>query len=265
MKYIQFLWIILAGFISFSPTLFAQTENKITVPSSVQKNCLLTQSGTIDFCPEYRAQVRDLNTKLFQQRTDAEIKGQITLYDFINTSIAWLRSESELQKKAELSWPSLFLLEYEEYITNLFTQYFNTNTNKPNLVKNFFTTTYFNQDQSWLWITSLHLFNNIIPLHYDTKAILQLSVRNFSPNQISNIEDIYCFSTINDQDYMYPMKIQQTFKENSITNLVLELKVWISPLFEKIGQKDIACTLVYTQFNETKYTNRGKISFVMTE
>ena len=215
---------------------------------------------------QYKKTVSSLSQELSISVQSIEHKFVILIPNcFNNTSIAWLRSESALQKKAELSWPSLFLREYEEYLTNLFTQYFNTNTNKPNLVKNFFTTTYFNQDQSWLWITSLHLFNNIIPLRYDTKAILQLSVRNFSPNQISNIEDIYCFSTINDQDYMYPMKIQQTFKENSITNLVLELKVWISPLFEKIGQKDIACTLVYTQFNETKYTNRGKISFVMTE
>lgn len=139
---------MIAGFLASSITTVAQTQTDIPVPTSVQKNCLLTQSGTIDFCPEYRGQVRDLNTKLFQQRTDAEIKGQITLYDFINNAIAGFRSESGLQKKASLAGAELFLWEYEEYLTNLFTQYFNNNTNKPNLVKNFFTTTYFNQDQS---------------------------------------------------------------------------------------------------------------------
>ncbi len=87
-----------------------------------------------------------------------------------------------------------------------------------------------------------------MPQQYDKSAILQVSIRNYTNNPISNIEDLYCFSTINDQDYIYPMKIKTSFKENSITNLIVELQPEISPLLENSGEKKIACTLVYSQF-----------------
>lgn len=264
MKYLQFLWIILAGFFSLSPTLFAQSETTVAVPETIGKNCFLTQSGAIEYCPEYRTQVRDTNTKLFQQRSDAETKGQISLYDYLNNAIASLRSEQSLIQKQSLSGTPLFLREYEEYLTNLFTQFFNNNTNTPNIVKKFFKTTYFNADQSGLGISNLSLYTKT-PQRYDQSVILQLSVRNYSPNQMSNIEDVYCFTTLNNQDYIYPMNIKPVFKENSITNLIIELKAGISPLLEKIDTKNIACIVAYTQFNEKKYTNRWTVSFALDQ
>lgn len=259
MKYLQFLWILLAGLVSISPILFAQNTNT-TVPTTVQNNCLLTQSGTIDFCPEYRAEIRDINIKLFQKRTDAEIKWAINLYDTLNKDSASFQSEQYNNQKESLTGSVLLFLEYEKYLTTLFTQFFNTYTNEANLVERFFKTTYFKDDQSGLGITNLSLYTQN-PQQYDQSIVLQLGVRNFSPNQISNIEDIYCFSTINNQDYIYPLNLKPTFQSNTITNLIIELNAGTSPLFEKIGQKNIACTLVYTQFNETKYTNRGKVIF----
>lgn len=61
------------------------------------------------------------------------------------------------------------------------------------------------------------------------------------------------------------MGIKTSFKENTITNLIVELKPGISPLLEQIGEKNIACTLVYSQIGQTKYTNRGKLSFLMKQ
>jgi hypothetical protein len=61
-----------------------------------------------------------------------------------------------------------------------------------------------------------------------------VSVRNYTPNPLANIEDLYCFTTINDQDYIYPMGITTSFKENTITNLIVELKPTVSPLLEQI-------------------------------
>ena len=264
MRYFPLLIVLLAGAFSLSP-LFAQgSSDAISVPNTVKTNCLLTQSGTIDFCPEYRADVRDTNTKLYQRWMDAETKGQINLYDTINTDIASFRSEAGLKTKQSLSGAQLFLREYEEYLTNLFTKFFNENTNKSHIVSNFFKTTYFNTDQSGLGISQLSLYTKT-PEKFDQSIILQLSVRNFTANQISNIEDVYCFSTINNQDYIYPMNIKPTFSANSISNLIIELKPGISPLFEKVGQKKIACTIVYTQFGETKYTNRGTLTFDITQ
>lgn len=161
-----------------------------------------------------------------------------------------------------MSETELFLWDYEEYITNLFTKFFNDHTNKSNIVQDFFNTTYLDADQSGLAITNLSLYTKK-PQQYDPSIMLQLSIRNFTQNQISNIEDVYCFSTINDKDYIYPMNIKPTFQGNTITNLIIELKAGISPLFEKIGQKNIACIVVYNQFNETKYSNWGKVSFVL--
>ena len=129
----------------------------------------------------------------------------------------------------------------------MFVKFFDNHTNEGNLVPQFFKTTYFNNDQSGLEISKLSLYTKK-PERYNQNIVLQLSIRNFSPNQISNIEDIYCFSTLNNQDYIYPMNIKPSFTENSITNLIIELKAGISPLFEAIGKKKIACTLVYTQF-----------------
>ena len=264
MKYLCFLWLLLAGLFSLSPIIFAQSQTTVTVPDIISKNCFMGQSGAIEYCPEYRTQVRDTNTKLFQQRSDAEAKGQITLYDYLNNAIASLRSEQSLAHKQSLSGTPLFLREYEEYLTNLFTQFFNNNANTANIVKKFFKTTYFKSDQSGLGISNLSLYTKK-PQRYDQSIILQLSVRNYSPNQMSNIEDVYCFTTLNNQDYIYPINIKPVFKENSITNLIIELKAGISPLLEKIDTKNIACTIAYTQFNEKKYTNRWTLSFALDQ
>ncbi len=265
MRYFHYLLILVAGLFSLSPSLLAQNNtDPIAVPTTVQKNCLLTQSGSIDTCPEYWWEIRDINIKLSQKWTDAELKWAINLYDTINADIASFRSEQALNHKKTLSGSALLFVEYEEYLTNLFTQFFNDHTNEPNLVQKFFKTTYFKDDQSGLGISKLSLYTKN-PTKYDTSIILQLAIRNYSPNQISNIEDIYCFSTINDQDYIYPMNIKPIFQANTITNLIIELKAGISPLFEKIGQKNIACTLVYNQFWATKYTNRWTVSFDLAQ
>lgn len=50
------------------------SDQSLPVPESVQKNCLLTSSGGIDSCPEYRAQIGEMNRKLFQRWSDAETK-----------------------------------------------------------------------------------------------------------------------------------------------------------------------------------------------
>ena len=245
-------------------SIFAQQQDSIPVPETVKKNCLLTQSVAIDFCPEYRSQIRESNLKLSQKRTDAELKWQINLYDTVNADIASFRSEKWQETRKNLETKAAFLRDYEFYITNMFVKFFDNHTNEGNLVPQFFKTTYFNNDQSGLGISQLSLYTKK-PERYNQNIVLQLSLRNFSPNQISNIEDVYCFSTLNNQDYIYPMNIKPSFSENSITNLIIELKAGISPLFETIGQKKIACTLVYNQFWETKYTNRWKLVFDITD
>lgn len=246
---------------------FAQQEkttDTLPIPKSVKENCLLTQSGTIDFCPNYWNQLNTLNTKLSQERSTLESEGVITLLDTINSKLKNLNSKSNALIMKSLAGYPLFIAEYEQYITTLLHTYIKDNSEKSNIVWSFFETTYFNQDQSGLWIKEVKIYK-WIPQQYDKWLLLQVSIRNYTTNPISNIEDLYCFSTINDQDYIYPMNIKTSFKENSITNLIVELKPDTSPLLENSGEKNIACTLVYSQFGQTKYTNRGKLSFMMKQ
>ena len=72
MRHSKFSIIGIGILLSFSAISFAQQTPKNTVPLSVSQNCLLTQSGTIDFCPTYRPQVRDLNIKLSEERKKTE-------------------------------------------------------------------------------------------------------------------------------------------------------------------------------------------------
>lgn len=240
------------------------TPTTIQIPPSLSQNCLLTQSGTIDFCPDYWNQLSILNTKLAKERSTLESEWVITLLDTVNTKLKKMNSQSNVLLLNTLSGYPLFIAEYEQYITTLFYKYIKANSEKLDIVWSFFETTYFDQDQSGLWISEIKTYNNT-PQQYDKSLLLQVSIRNYTTNPISNIEDLYCFSTINDQDYIYPMGIKTSFKENTITNLIVELKTWISPLLDQLWNKDIACTLVYSQFWQTKYTNRGKLSFMMRQ
>jgi hypothetical protein len=92
---------------------------------------------------------------------------------------------------------------------------------------------------------------------------LQVSIRNYTPNPISNVEDLYCFTTIDKTDYIYPIGIQPSFKENTVTNLIVELKPDTSGLLDSFWDKKIACTLVYSQNGQMKYSNRWTTSFIV--
>ena len=259
-KYITILlWIIL-----ISGGIFAQKIPQSPIPTSVSQNCLITQSGTIDFCPTYRNQIRDLNLKLSQQWTTIQSGWVISLLDNITNKLKALNSQSKKLTTNTLSGYSLFISEYEKYLTTLFASFIKKNLDNKYMVQSFFETTYFDQDQWGLWISEVKIYK-WIPQQYDDSLLLQVSVRNYTNNPLANIEDLYCFSTINNQDYIYPMGIKTSFKENTITNLIVELKPGISPLLEQIWEKRIACTLVYSQVGQTKYTNRGKLSFLMKQ
>ena len=151
MRYLYTLLLLCSTLYSLSPTLFAEKKDiKIPVPETVSRHCLMNNSGSIDYCPEYRSQIRDINTALSQKRTDAEIKGQITLYDVLHADVVSFTNEQGQQERNSLEGTTLFLRDYKQYVTNLFVKFFNTHTNEGNLVASFFKTTYFDEDQSGL-------------------------------------------------------------------------------------------------------------------
>lgn len=257
-KYIILLYIVF-GF----GIVWAQSSTNLQVPWSVAQNCLINQSGGIDFCPLYWTQVRDINLKLAKQWSQAEHQGVVTLLDTLSANLKKFTVQNTTLIRNTLNGYPLFTSDYEQYLTNLFLSYIKHHTETTNLVQSFFdTTTYFDQDQSGLGISQVQLFRTV-PQQYDDSILLQVSVRNYTHNPLSNIEDLYCFSTVNDQDYIYPMQIKTSFKEDSITNLIVELKAGFTPLLEQAGEKKIACTLVYAQYGQTKYTNRWKLIFTL--
>ena len=151
MRYLYGIILLCLSLYSFSPPIFAEKKDiKIPVPETVSRHCLMNTSGSIDYCPEYRSQIRDINTALSQKRTDAEIKGQITLYDVLNADVTSFASEQAQQERNSLDETTLFLRDYKQYLTNLFVKFFNSHTNEGNLVSSFFKTTYFTEDQSGL-------------------------------------------------------------------------------------------------------------------
>lgn len=251
------MWWIIAITIVFAQN---TKEFEISVPSSVSQNCLLTSSGGIDFCPQYRAQVRNLNTQLHQTRSHQILQGENNLILYLNDKIAQSRSVEWQEKQILLEWYQRFIYDYERYIHELLYKFLQDNINV--WLWEFWKMTYFNDDQWWLHIHGIKIYGTE-PERYDRDMTLQVSIRNFSNNLIGNIEDLYCFSTINNQDYIYPMNISTIFKPNTITNMIIKLDSSTSPLFERIGNQSIACTLVYEQFQLLKYTNRSTLSFLV--
>ena len=115
---------------------FAQqtTAATIQIPPSISQNCLLTQSGMIDFCPNYWSQISTLNTKLAQERSTLESEGVITLLDTINTKLKKMNSQSNVLLLNTLSGYPLFVAEYEQYITTLFHKYIKDHSEKIDIV-----------------------------------------------------------------------------------------------------------------------------------
>lgn len=145
--------------------------------------------------------------------------------------------------------------EYKYYITRLFRDYIEQNTVSSQTISSFFKTTYFNTDQSGLGITHIKIYSTI-PAQYDDQLTIEIGIRNYSILTIDTIESLYCFTTLNGQDFIFPIEINNAFQKNSITNIVAPVLTKSSPLLDQFGQKQLFCTLVYSVDGIERYTNR---------
>jgi hypothetical protein len=153
------------------------------------------------------------------------------------------------------STSELFIAEYGMYINKLLRIYIDQSDDPSQIVSSFFNNTYFDADQSGLGISKIKLYKNI-PAQYDNELTISVDIRNYSLSTIDTIESLYCFSTTNGQDYIYPIPITNAFNKNSITTIVTPVSVKNSPLLDQYGTKRIYCTLVYTIGEQEYYTNR---------
>ncbi len=256
MRYILVILAIMISWISLWS--HQHTVQAQGVPTSISQHCLITQSGTIDFCPQYWTQVRELNITLHQARWHHNAQWSSVLLNYLISQIAQFNSEAYVTKISDSDGYQRFILEYERYITQMVYDFLSTNPEAT--LQDFWKTTYFDAYQWGLAIQEVKLYAQQSE-RYDKTINLQISVRNFTPNQISQIEDIYCFATVNGQDYIYPLNTRTILKANTITNMIIPLKVWTTPLTEQIGTKNVACVIVYAQFNVLQYSNRSTLSF----
>lgn len=240
---------------------FAQT---VVIPPILKEHCLFIGAG-IDHCPEYWYTVRDLNHEYDTERRKLSTQQQLS--EYLNTSLIPFYQPQARRHQIDLKGNELFIYEYKFYLLELFKAHLTKYTDidpSAKILDDFWKKTYFYQDHSGLGIVDLKLYTQQ-PQQYDSSVILNVSVRNYTLNQINNIEDLYCFTTIDNRDYIYPMNITPSFWPNSITNLIVQLDVTETSLLEQISSRNIACTLVYTQFGAEKYTNWAKLSFDVTK
>lgn len=239
---------------------FAQPARTPKIPKSIQASCLLTSDGYIDTCPQYREIARNINYQLYKRRSESEQASLQDLFDQV---------QADAKKPLQYNWSGdtremFFAEDYTKYITDRFKLYLDHLSDHNTVVYNFFQETYFDADHSWLQIENMSLYSKY-PQQYDRSVVIELAIRNYSTQHISDIEDLYCFTTLNDKDYIYPLNITPIIKSNSITNIIIEIFAGTSPLFEKVDTKKIACTMVYFQNETLQYTNRGTLQFNIKE
>ena len=252
--------VILLFFLLCFPFGILKAEDTTPVPETITANCLLQDNWWIDYCPLYRQVISQKNKKLAQQRNQYYATWWLSyLRENLDKKIEWFTKQKITLGKSKPWIAELFLFDYETYITQLFRNYINWSSDETQLVSSFFRKTYFTSDQSGLSITNIKLYKGVS--QYDAQVKVQISIRNFAKYTIDSIEDIYCFSTIGNQDLIFPLQVSNIFPKNSITNLVVDIPTKYSQFLDNYGKKKIACTIVYWEKDKEKYSNWWLLEF----
>ncbi len=264
MKKLWFVIAIISLIASCSYTVFAviTTIDSVDAPASVRQHCILVPKWWyIDSCPAYRQDLRELNQSLANQRSALLSSGVSVLRDGLESQRNTLIKERIILSK-QWDAKAIFLHDYTSYLVALLFRDLLELRDHRQAVRDFFQKTYDTQDQSWLSLYSLSWYK-ASPRQYDTQLFLQIGVRNFSDTAISSIEDIYCFTTINEQDYIYPLGVRQTIDANTIVNLVVPLDVGTTPLTDLEKERKLFCTMVYTRDGQEVYSNWQSLKFTV--
>jgi hypothetical protein len=239
------------------------TASTVSVPEIIKQNCILTDKWMVDHCPTFWQSLATYNRNIADQWNILLVSWWVTaLKTQLDKEISnQVKSKLALVRSAP-STSELFMAEYGMYLNKLLRIYIEQSDDPSQVVSSFFRNTYFDQDQSGLGISKIKLYKNI-PAQYDNSLVIAVDIRNYSLSTIDTIESLYCFSTINGQDYIYPIPVTNAFNKNSITTLVAPVSVKNSPLLDQYGTKNMYCTLVYTVGEQEYYTNRGTLQFIM--
>lgn len=142
-----------------------------------------------------------------------------------------------------------FTVEYMMYMIGLYQKELQQNTTYKGVAEKLFQKTYFAEKQSGLTITDVELYKDApVPSVYDESVTLQIAIRNFAPEAITQVEDLYCFASQAGEDYIFPLQMQgEMFKANSITNIIGSLYMGDNEIMNIPGDKTLHCMLVYTK------------------
>ncbi len=260
----QKIYLIIGVLFCIPLVLFSQEK-----PSSLEQNCLFVDDVYIDTCPKYRKQMQWINTMLYgvrnkqEQASESQQDHIFAINKFLiqlQTIKKWLFSQKQLTPQ------NIFLLDYMNYLTNLYKWEVQANSKIKWAIKELFTKTYFNTIQQGLVVHDVSLYGEMKAWLYDTKLTIEVSIRNFDSKAHTDIEDVYCFATVANKDYVYPLGMQwELIKANSITNVVWTLDIWEeNTLLDFPWQKKLYCMIVFTEQNQEKTSSFFPFSFTVS-
>lgn len=224
---------------------------------SIEQNCLLKEWKYIDICPEKQKVISSVNKIMYDIRTQEE-KNVLWKNELIKLSEDKKNILQLVDKKLfldDIRTPDkVFILQYMMHLITLYIEELNAGWTVTGKVDKLFTKTYFDQDQSWLAITSITSQpNSQFIRQYDPYIALEINIRNYSKEIITEVEDIYCFATIWNKDYIFPLNVPiNIFDSNSIKTININLNTEDHQILHKTWDQTLYCTMVYHQNDKEK-------------
>lgn len=93
-----------------------------------------------------------------------------------------------------------------------------------------------------------------------------MSIRNFSEQIYTDIEDVYCFARTRDQDntYIIPLRIPlASFENNRIKHLNINITMEDKSIMDIVGEQTLRCTMVYRDTAYEYYSPYFRFDFMI--
>ncbi len=239
----------------------------LDIPKTVQDNCIIQDEKYIDTCPSHWEKLKWINEQ-YLSMFDAEEKKAKTSKDlllYVNKFLVKLHTmKKDLYTTRQLDKEKMFTMDYMIYIIDLYREIIQSKIDYHWAIQDLFEKTYYNQQQVGLVLQSVSLFEVLqLPQVYDSEVTVKFNIRNFEQDSISKVEDIYCFTTLWEEDFIFPLEWEwMMFPGNNISNIVGTLKIGDNTLTTIPWEKQLYCMMVY--FDNNKEITTPFVSFNFT-
>ena len=224
---------------------------------AVNNNCLFINNKYFDSCPKYRKQVKIINEVLYDIRVtkEKEVLGKNEMLTEVEDMQNKLKLvNAKLFKSGQRTEDKAFYIGYMIEIMDLYMFELETAGKVEGKAEELFTKTYFNENQEWLVINDIKLQSDAQRvLQFDEKLHLEIDMRNFMLEAVTQVEDIYCFASIWAEDYIFPLDSPvNLFEANSIKTINISMNTNNHPLMDTVGEQTIYCNMVYFDDNNNE-------------